>query len=81
LTLRRLGRAILYPVSVCLVAVLSTEMVLLYVAPDRIFWQLLVSAAAFAVVFLLSLLIPSVQMEITSLKNLVKELRPSSQTA
>jgi O-antigen/teichoic acid export membrane protein len=81
LTLRRLGRAILFPVSVCLVAVLSAEMTLRYVVQDGIFWQLLVSAAVFAVVFLLSSLLPSVQMELAALRRLFKELRPSRQTA
>src|SRR5579859_1678963 len=81
LTLRRLGRAILFPIALCLVAVLSAEAVLRYVAPDRIFWQLFVSAVVFAVVFLLSSLTPSVRMEITALRNLLKELRPSRQTA
>jgi PST family polysaccharide transporter len=81
LTLRRLGRAILFPVSLCLVAVLSAEMILRYVAPDRIFRQLLVSAAVFTAVFLLSSLVPAVQMEIAALRNVLQELRPSRQTA
>jgi O-antigen/teichoic acid export membrane protein len=81
LTLRRLGRAILLPISLCLVAVLSAEMVLWYVEPDRIFWQLLVTAGVFAAVFLLSSLMPAFRMEIAALRNLLKELRPSRQTA
>ena len=81
LTLRRLGRAILFPVSICVVAVLSAEMVLRSVAAGRVLSQLLVSSAVFAAVFLLASLIPSVQREIAALRNLLNELRPSNQTA
>ncbi len=81
LTLLRLGRAIAFPVSLCIVAVLCTEIVLRVVAPDHIYSQLLACAAVFAVVFLMSWLIPAVQIEMVSLRSLLKELRPSSQTA
>jgi O-antigen/teichoic acid export membrane protein len=81
LTLSRLGRAILFPVSLCLAAVFCTELVLRSIAPDHIYSQLLVSAAAFVAVFLLSWLIPAVKTEMVALRSLLKELRPSSQTA
>jgi len=80
LTLQRLGRAILYPVSLCVMAVLFAELVLRLVVPERIFSQLLVIALAFAAVYLLSALISPVREEMISLKKLLGELRLSSQT-
>jgi O-antigen/teichoic acid export membrane protein len=81
LTLGSLNRALLYPVSVGLVAVFFAELGLHVIAPQHIFSQLLVIAAGFAAVYSLSALMPSVREEMFSLGKLFSELRQSSQTA
>ncbi len=81
LNLQRLGRAILFPVSVCLVAVFCSEFVLKAVVLEHLYSQMFVSAAVFVAVFLVSWLIPAIKKEILSLGNLLKDLKPSGQTA
>lgn len=81
LTLRRLGQAMLYPISLCLAGVLSSECALHLIAPQRIFSQLLVVALGFAATYSLLALIPAVRDEVVSIKNLFSELRLSPQTA
>jgi O-antigen/teichoic acid export membrane protein len=73
LTLKRLGQAIVHPISLCLGGVCLAELGLYLVAPQRIVMQLLVAAAAFAIVYSLSLLITPVREEIMSLKKLFGE--------
>lgn len=73
LTLKRLGQAILHPISLCLGGVCLAELGLYLVAPQRIVMQLLVAAAAFAIVYSLSLLIPPVRSEVMSLRKLFGE--------
>ena len=77
LTLRRLGRAILPPVALCVAGVFSAELCLQLLVPQRIVSQLLVSALGFAAVYLLSALIPSMRDEIRSLSSLFSEMRVS----
>ena len=48
LTLRRLGQAILCPISLCLAGVCLAELALHLIAPQRIVSQLLVTALGFA---------------------------------
>jgi O-antigen/teichoic acid export membrane protein len=67
LTLRRFWNAIAYPISTCMAGVLSAELALHLIAPQRIGIQLLVSAISFAVGLSLSLLLPPVRQEIMSL--------------
>jgi hypothetical protein len=74
LTRRRLGQAILYPLSVCLTAVFLAELALRMAATQRIVSQLLVAALGFAAGYALSLLIPPVREEIMSLRKLFGEL-------
>lgn len=81
LTLRRLGQAILYPVSLCLVGASVGELALHVMAPDRALSQLLVVALAFAAVYLLAALVPAVREEMASFMGLLNELRPSTQVA
>jgi O-antigen/teichoic acid export membrane protein len=81
LTLRALGRALVYPVSVSLVGVLSAEVALHFVAPTGQISALLVTALVFAVACLLSPLIPPVREEIISYKSLLSDLRLSRQSA
>ena len=79
LTLQNLGRAILPPVTLCVAGILSAELCLRLLAPQRIVSQLLVSALGFAAVYLLSALIPSMRDEIRSLSSLFSEMRMSSE--
>jgi O-antigen/teichoic acid export membrane protein len=78
LTLRRLGRAVLYPVCLSLAGVLLAECALRWLAPQSSIPQLLVAAASFGLTFLVSALAPAVRDEVSSLKNLCGELRFSS---
>jgi O-antigen/teichoic acid export membrane protein len=78
LTLRLLGRALLYPMATCLGSVFFGELALRLVAPERILPQLLVVALGFTVAYLCSALVPSVRNEIISFKSMLSELRLSS---
>ncbi len=80
LSLRRLGRAVLYPILLCLAGVASAEIALHLIAPQRIISQLLVAVLGFAVAYSLSALIPRVREEVMSFKELFSELRLSSQS-
>lgn len=80
LTLQRLGRALLYPVSLCLAGVFFAELAVHIIAPERILSQLLVIALGFAAAYLLSAFIPPVRKEVLSFRKLLSQLRPSSQS-
>jgi O-antigen/teichoic acid export membrane protein len=80
LNLRRIGRAVLIPVSVCLVGVFCAELALLLILPTGILPELLVVALGFAVAYSLSALIPSVKDEIMSFRRLLRELQLSGHT-
>jgi O-antigen/teichoic acid export membrane protein len=75
LTLLRLVRAIVCPVSVCLAGVAASELTLRFVAYHSIGSQLMVTALGFAVGSSLSMLIPAVRGEIKSLKVLFSKSR------
>ena len=76
LTLGRLGRALLYPIAVCLDAVVSGLAVLETLAPDGDLLPLLVTVATFALVYGLGVLVPAVRRELVTLRDLLRELRP-----
>lgn len=78
LTLRRLGRALLRPVSLCLVGVLFAELAMRMIVPHRTLSQLLVVVLGFGAVYLLSALLPSVREEFMSIRKLLRELRPNA---
>jgi O-antigen/teichoic acid export membrane protein len=80
LNLRRLGQAMLYPMSLCLAGVLSAELALHIFAPQLAISQFLVEALGFGAAYLLSLLVPSVREEVFSLGKLLSELRLRRQT-
>jgi len=80
LTLQRLGRAILPPITLCLAGTLSAELSLHLLAPQRADSQLLVVGLGFAVAYSFSALIPAVREEIVSLSALLTEMRLSRQT-
>ncbi len=75
LTLKRLGRVLLFPVLLCLMGVSFAELSLQLVAPQRTVSRLLVAALGFAVPYLLSALIPPVREEFMSFRELMSELR------
>jgi PST family polysaccharide transporter len=81
LTLQRLGQAILPPIALCLAGVVTAELALHLIGPQRIVPQLLVAALGFATAYSLSALIPAVREEISSLRELLGEIRISRQTA
>jgi O-antigen/teichoic acid export membrane protein len=81
LTLQRLGRALLCPVSLSLAGVFLGELALRLVGPRHTLQQLLVVALGFAAAYSLSALIPAVREEIMSFRKLFNELRLSRQTA
>jgi len=68
LTLKKLGQAVLYPIAVCLVAILGGELALRLTAPQGTIPQLIVAAVALLMVYSLSLLIPPVRHEIMSIR-------------
>ena len=80
LTLKRLGRAALYPVSLCLFAIFLAELALHFVHPERVLMQLLVVGLGFAAAYSLSTLIPSVREEIMSFRDLLGSFGLSKQT-
>jgi O-antigen/teichoic acid export membrane protein len=73
LTLQRLGRAILYPISLCLAGACLAKLALYLFAPQRIVSQLMVTALGFAAAYSLSVLISPVREEVMSLRKLFGE--------
>jgi PST family polysaccharide transporter len=80
LTLQRLGKAIMYPVALSLAGVVSAELTLHLMAPQRIVSQLVVAALGFAAAYVLAALVPPVREEAMSLGRLFSELRLPSLT-
>jgi len=81
LNLQRLGQAVCCPIALAFSGVISAELILHLVAPQRSVSQLLVAALGFATAYLLSLLVRPVRDEALSLRNLFSELRTTGQTA
>jgi O-antigen/teichoic acid export membrane protein len=81
LTLRRLGRTLLYPVSVSLLGILSAEFAVHSFPRESVVSQLVVAAVGFAAAYALAVLIPPVRSEIFSFKGLLNDLRPSGGNA
>ncbi|HVB58315.1 MAG TPA: lipopolysaccharide biosynthesis protein [Candidatus Acidoferrales bacterium] len=80
LTLPRLGRVLLYPVLFCLLGICLARLALHWIGPERPIPQLLVVGLGFAIAYLVSAFIRPAREEITSLRKIIAELRPSSQT-
>jgi len=78
LNLRRFGQAVLYPISLCLIAIFFAELAKYLIAPKRLLSEILVVAAAFLLTLLFSSLVPTVQREIASLRQVFREFRPTS---
>lgn len=73
LTLRHLGYAILFPISLCLAGVCLAELALHLIAPHRIASQLLVTALSFVAVYAVSLFIPPIRENVMSLRKVFGE--------
>ena len=80
LTLKRFGRALLFPVSLCLIVVFFAVLAVHVIDTEGNFSRLLVISLGFTVVYSFSALIPSVRAEVLSLRDLLYELRPSRRT-
>ena len=68
LTLGRLGKAILCPISLCLAGICMGKVALHLMAPQHIVTQLMVTGLGFGLAYSLSLFVPSVREEVWSLK-------------
>ncbi|HTS12534.1 MAG TPA: lipopolysaccharide biosynthesis protein [Candidatus Limnocylindrales bacterium] len=77
LTLGRVGRAFVCPLSLCLTGVLVAKLAARLIVPQGVLLQLLVVAVSFATVYSMSALIPAVRAEMFSFKKLFGELRLS----
>jgi len=75
LTLRQLGQAIFYPVSLNLIGVFVAELALHLLAPKLLLLQFLVVAAGFVVTFAISAFIPPIREEFRSIRMLLHEIR------
>jgi len=71
LTLKQLGQAVVYPISLSVVGVLFAELALYVFASEHISSQLVVAALGFATVFALSALIRPVREEVMSFRDLL----------
>jgi len=80
LSLTRLVQAIVYPLSLCLAAILFAELSLFLIGPDHVLSQLLTIAFAFVSTYGLAVLIPRVRAEVLSFKDLLGALGLSRQT-
>jgi PST family polysaccharide transporter len=80
LTLRRLGQAMLCPISLSLAGAVVAELAVHLIAPQGVLSQLLVPALGFAVAFSLSALIRPVREEMNSLRGLLRDIRLSTQS-
>ncbi|MGH9688367.1 MAG: lipopolysaccharide biosynthesis protein [Candidatus Acidiferrales bacterium] len=80
ITLRGLGKALVYPVTPCLAGVIVAELSMRFVDPTRMVSEFLVAILSFAATYSLSVLIPSAREELVALKRLSSELRLFGQT-
>ena len=76
LTLSGVGRALLYPISLCLLGVCLASLALRRLNGQALLLQILGAAAGFAVACLLSALVPAVRREVASYKDLLGVFRP-----
>jgi len=82
LTLCRLGRSIVFPVSLSLLGVLFSEVALNLMAPAHMLSRLLVSALGLVVAYSLSVIIPEIRQEVLSFRVLFgAALSASKETA
>lgn len=77
LTLQRLGRVIIYPVSLSLVCVFIAELILHIVSFERAIPRLLVIVICFLIVYSVSALVPRIRAEVSVFRELISELRPA----
>ncbi len=80
LNLQRMGRTLLYPVSLCLLGAYLAKLTLHLIGPERIIPQLLGAALGFVAAYSLAAFIPPARQEILSLRKVLSELRLPSRT-
>jgi len=78
LTLKSLGRAVLFPISTSLTGVLFAEITSHYILTEKVILQFLVVGLGFVIAFLLAALVRPVREEILSFKKIVADLRMSN---
>jgi len=76
LTLQRLGRAIVYPISLCLVSVSFAELLLHMVSLEGEIRRLVAILLCFAMIYSISSRIPRIRAEVSVFRDLIKEFRP-----
>ena len=77
LTLKRLGKALLCPVALCLVGILFAESFIYLLGPHHLLYQLVVAGLGFVIAYSLSSLMPPVREEFQASWKLLSELRLS----
>jgi O-antigen/teichoic acid export membrane protein len=75
ITLRRLGRVVMYPIALSLCGIGGAEIAMRLVSPHRVPEQLLLAASGFATGCLLSMLVTPLRKELFSLKTLLRSTR------
>jgi O-antigen/teichoic acid export membrane protein len=75
ITLRRLGRVVLFPVVMSMSGVAVAEVAMRFLLPQRVPEQLLLAASGFVIGCLLSLLVAPIREELLSLKTLLRSTR------
>jgi len=78
-SLKRLGRVIVYPISICLISVSLAELLLDVTSLDREIPRLVAILMCFAVVYSISTLVPRIRTEVSGFRDLIREMRPASQ--
>ena len=79
ITLRRLARAICYPVLLCIMGAVSGQLALRYIAFRGAVTELLVAALGFTLGCLLSLLLPQMREDLTQLWSVLARSRSMSE--
>ena len=81
LTLRRLWMAVVYPLSLCIIATLSGKLLLHILAPISALAQLGVAALGFLLAYLLAAQVPQVRNEVRSFRDILGALSLTKQSA
>lgn len=74
LTLQRLGRALVFPISLTLLGVFSSEIALHFIRPQHLIWQLSTAALGFAFALAVFAFVPHFRREIKTVGNLRHDL-------
>lgn len=75
LTLRSFARTVWIPITLCLVSVGAAEVAYRTIAPHSLLLQLLLAAAVFATIYLMSIALKPVRQDLPPIKEFLRELR------